>query len=192
VDVRSRDPQGGVERSGALTRLAIVAYPELADADRSWIDSVRSQHDPQATRIGAHFTLVFPAAMALDSIVEHVSAVALRTEPIPFVLRGVLSVADAFASGGHVFLVPDEGRAAIAALHDLLYGGPIRAFLRDDLPFVPHVTVAAASDLARCEELRREVAREMPAIQGTLGAVDVVEIADDGIRTAGRFQLLGK
>ena len=95
-----------------MTRLAIVGYLEVSEADRAWIESVRSRYDPQASRIGAHFTLVFPAALALDTIVDHASMVARRTAAVPFVLRDVVAVPDAFAGGGHVFLVPDEGRAA--------------------------------------------------------------------------------
>jgi len=174
-----------------MTRLAIVGYPEMSPVDGAWIESVRGRHDPQADRLPAHFTLVFPAALALDTIVAHASTVARRAPAIPFVLRDVIAVPDAFAEGGHVFLVPDEGGADITALHGLLYEGPLRAFLRDDLPFVPHVTVGAASDLARCEEIRQEVARSLRAIEGTIRSLDVVEIGDHGIRTATRFDLTG-
>ena len=174
-----------------MTRLAVVGYPQWKEADRSWIESVRARHDPQATRIPAHVTLVFPAAVALDAIVAHVETVARRTEAIPLVLRAVLSVPDALAGGGHVFLVPDEGRAAITALHDRLYEGPLRAFLRADRPFVPHVTVGAAPDLARCEEIRQDVDSALRPIEGTIRSLDVVEITDGSIRPASRFELTG-
>jgi 2'-5' RNA ligase len=174
-----------------VTRHAVVGYPDLPAADRLWIEAVRARHAPQAPRIPAHFTLVFPAALALDTIVEHASAVARRTPAVPFVLRDVTAVPDAFTGGGHVFLVPDEGRAAIAALHDDLYGGPLRAFLREDMTFVPHVTVGASSDRAWCEALRQEVASALRPTFGTIGSLDVLEIGDDDIRTAARFDLTG-
>jgi len=41
-------------------KLAIVAFPSVDEVDRQWIESFRSQHDPQASRLGVHFTLVFP------------------------------------------------------------------------------------------------------------------------------------
>jgi hypothetical protein len=40
--------------------LAIVAYPNIDDSDRQRLESFRALHDPQAARIGVHFTLVFP------------------------------------------------------------------------------------------------------------------------------------
>jgi 2'-5' RNA ligase len=173
-----------------MTRHAIVGYPVLPDADRRWIESVRTQHDPQAGLIAAHFTLVFPAWVALDTIVDHAAAVARRTPPVAFVLREAVAVPDPFGTGGHVFLVPDEGRAAIAALHDRLYEGPLRAFLRDDAPFRPHLTVAAAPDPDRCEEIRREIAPALRATFGTIDGLDVLEIGD-GIRTVAEFDLIG-
>jgi 2'-5' RNA ligase len=175
-----------------MTRHAVVGYPVLQDADRLWIESVRARHDPQAARLPAHVTLVFPAALALDTIVDHAATVARQTPAIPFVLRDVTAVPDVFAEGGHVFLLPDEGRAEIAALHDRLYDGPLRAFLREDLPFVPHITVAASSDRARWEATRQEVASALRPIEGTIGSLDVLEIGDDGIRTAARFDLTGQ
>ena len=42
-------------------KVAVVAYPTLADHDRVWIEYVRQAHDPQAVRIAVHFTLVFPS-----------------------------------------------------------------------------------------------------------------------------------
>jgi hypothetical protein len=42
------------------TRLAIVGYPALDKFDLRWIAELRGAHDPQALRIGPHFTLVFP------------------------------------------------------------------------------------------------------------------------------------
>jgi 2'-5' RNA ligase len=174
-----------------MTRHAVVGYPALPDADRLWIESVRARHDPQATRIPAHFTLVFPAALALDTIVDHAATVARQTAAVAFVLREAIAVPDPFTGGGHVFLVPDEGRAALSALHDRLYEGPLRAFLREDLPFVPHVTIGAAPDLSRCEEIQEEVAATLSATFGTIGSLDVLEIGDDEIRTAARFELTG-
>ena len=44
---------------------AVVAFPLLDADDRQWIESIRAKHDPEAKRIAAHFTLVFPAVLPL-------------------------------------------------------------------------------------------------------------------------------
>ena len=59
--------------------------------------------------------------------------------------------------------MPDEGAAAIKALHDQLYGPVLRAALRGDIPYVSHITVAARSSFEEgrpslCHLLRGGVA----------------------------------
>ncbi len=39
---------------------AVVAYPRLDEGDRRRIESFRARHDPHATLVAAHVTLVFP------------------------------------------------------------------------------------------------------------------------------------
>ena len=92
---------------------AVVAFPLFDADDRQWIESIRAKHDPEAKRIAAHFTLVFPAVLPLRATEAHVARVAQSTEPIKFVLRRAAVVPDARGAGGHVFLLPEEGRDAL-------------------------------------------------------------------------------
>ena len=50
------------EKEGLRPRmaLAVVAFPVLADADGRFVEDLRRKHDPNAARLGAHVTLVFP------------------------------------------------------------------------------------------------------------------------------------
>ena len=102
---------------------AVVAFPQFEADDRQWIESIRARHDPEAKRIPAHFTLVFPAVLPLRATETHVARVAHSTEPIKFVLRRAAVVPDALGAGGHVFLLPEEGRDALGGLHERLYAG---------------------------------------------------------------------
>lgn len=49
-----------------------------------------------------------------------------------------------------MFVVPDEGREPIVRLHHELYAGVLRPHLREDVGYVPHVTIAAG-DVGWCE-----------------------------------------
>ncbi len=87
--------------------LAIVAYPRLEDSDRRWIGAFRSKHDPQASRLGAHFTLVFPFEGAASDLAQEVAGIAASTPPIAFAIRRTEVAADALVQARcHVFLVP--------------------------------------------------------------------------------------
>jgi 2'-5' RNA ligase len=172
-----------------VVNLAFVGYPMLNDSDHGWIESFRARHDPQASRIGAHFTLVFPAELATGPVVAHASAILRCARPISFVVRRAEPVPDPIAGGSHVFLVPDEGRDEIVALHDQLYGGLLRPFLREDVPFVPHITVSGSSEFEECQRLAEELNRTHFAVRGTIEHIDLIEITSRGVRSVVRFAL---
>jgi 2'-5' RNA ligase len=163
--------------------LAVVAYPTLAERDRRWVESVRARHDPQAARVNAHFTCVFPAALPAPVLTEHVSEVLAGFRPIRFVIRRAIAFQDPSAAGSHVFLVLDEGREEMIALHDALYEGPLRIHLRREIPFEPHITVAALDNVEACEGLAHAINGAFPTIRGEVNAVDVVEVGPAVVRT---------
>ena len=166
-----------------MTKLALVAYPLLEEADRQWIESIRGRHDPQASRIAAHFTLVFPVEVAVEPVVEHTSARLLDARSIRFVLRRAEALPDRLGGGCHVFLVPEEGRDEIVALHDRLYEGVLLPYLRDDMPFLPHITVGGCGDLGECERLAEALNGGELTVCGTVSSIDLVEVRNDDVKT---------
>jgi 2'-5' RNA ligase len=169
--------------------IAVVSYPRLDEVDRQWIESIRAAHDPQATRLGVHFTLVFPVEAPAAAVTAEVSAVAQSTGAIAFTINYAEAVRDVFGGGGHVFLVPDEGLEEIATLHDRLYGGLLRPHLRADIPFTPHMTVAANADLTWCESLAQELNRDRRSIRGTLEGIELVHVDTPRVNSIAAFVL---
>ena len=97
--------------------IAVVAYPRLDVADTRAIEAIRTALDPQARRIAAHVTLVFPVDLKAEDVAPHCAAVAASGRPIPFVIRKAMARREPNSAGGRVFYVPDEGAEAIASLH---------------------------------------------------------------------------
>lgn len=155
-------------------RLAIVAYPQVSDDDRRWIEAFRRAHDPEASLIAAHFTLVFPAAVPAGDLMEHARAVLDDFHAFSFVLGRARTVESVGGQGAHVFLVPDQGASRIIDLHDRLYSGFLEPHLRADIPFIPHITVAAHADVHECERLAAILNEQRREIHGEVTAVDVV------------------
>jgi 2'-5' RNA ligase len=168
--------------------LLIVAPLEASRLDLGRIESLRRRHDPHAAMIAAHVTLVFPfetpdadtAAIHLAGIAERQGAIALR-------LSAYLAVRDADARRSHVFLVPDQGRAEIEDLHDALYSGPLAGQLRPDLPFIPHVTMAARDHHDEAEDLARELGQV--GIAARLSRLDLIAFDGAAVMVLGRFAL---
>ena len=168
---------------------AVVAFPLLDADDRQWIESIRAKHDPEAKRIAAHFTLVFPTVMSARATEAHLTRVAHSTEPIRFVLRRAAVVPDALGSAGHVFLLPEDGRDALAGLHDRLYDGALQAHVRRNATFTPHITVAAGTAIEPLHTIAGELNAKGMSIRGSISEIVLVEVTPAAIRHAARFPL---
>ena len=168
---------------------AVVAFPTLDPGDQQWIQSIRARHDPQAGIIGAHFTLVFPTVLSLRLLEGHAARLARTAEPIRFVLRRAGVVANSIGEGGHVFLMPEEGRDQLTQLHDRLYDGPLHVHLRKDLPFTPHITVAARPAIEPLHTLAAEINATNRGIRGYVADIALVEVAPSAVHTIARFPL---
>ena len=145
-----------------MRRLFTIAHPDLAPADAAFIDDFRAQYDAaQRARVAAHFTLVFGStALPEADYIAHVRRRADATAAIDFRCRYAMLGADDESEMAYVFLVPDEGHAALSLLHDLLYTGPLAQLLRLDLPYTPHITIGRSNN-------RHEAKRWCEALNAT-------------------------
>ena len=168
---------------------AIVAFPSLEASERQWIESIRAKHDPQAGRIGVHFSLVFPTVLSRRVIEVQAARVAAATEPVRVVLRRAGVAPDPVGGGGHVFLMPEEGRDQIAQLHDRLYEGALQPHLRKDVPFRPHLTIAARPTIDPLHALAAEINTTTRSIRGFLAEIVLVEVTPEAIQPVAHFQL---
>lgn len=169
---------------------AVVAFPLLDADDRQWIESIRAKHDPEAKRIAAHFTLVFPAVMSARATEAHLSRVTPLTDPIRFMLRRAAVAPDALGSGGHVFLIPEDGRDALTGLHERLCEGVLQNPTRRNAMFTPHITVAAGTSIDPLHTLAGELnAKGGLNIRGSISEIVLIEVMPTAIRHAARFQL---
>ena len=170
-----------------MARVAVVAYPVVDRADLEGIQSVRDQYDPLASRIAPHFTLVFPIDAQVD-VTGEVARVTAHHAPITFVLESAIAMPDVVHGGAHVFLVPGEGRDQIALLHDELYAGALRAHLREDAPFVPHLTIAHG-DARWCEDHAERLSRTLCPVRGVIDALTLVDVTAANVESLARFAL---
>ena len=171
--------------------LAVLAYPDLSEADRIWIEEIRALHDElQKGVVNAHFTLVFPVdGIDVDTLTNHVRRSAAIVAGFPFVLSSTRVVDDAFRDYWHTFLVPGVGYSEIVDLHDRLYRGPLASFARVDIPYIPHVGVGNSKNELVCQELADRLEAEGMAIQGRVEAVEIVSYDGRHVKTIERVPL---
>lgn len=104
------------------------------------MDRFRSEFDPSAAVIAPHITLVFPISakeVSLHELTDHVSQIARATK------RFSAHMCETQLSwDNYLYLTPRVGKIELVNLHAALYGGMLSHYLRHDLTFVPHITLA--------------------------------------------------
>jgi 2'-5' RNA ligase len=166
----------------ALPRFAVAWFPRFEGLDR--VEAFRARHDPMASLIPAHLSLLFPFATALTrlQIETHVKRTVARWPPIPVSFRAVRLHANEF-----VFLMASRGAESILALHDKLYSRSLLPYLRRDLPYEPHITIARNASFPALEAAFED-ARE--AFRGELAGV-IREVTLLSVKRDGRIERLG-
>lgn len=156
-----------------LPRRAIVWFPPLP-ADNK-IDAFRARHDPLATRIGAHVTLVFPFPTNLTStqLASHIKRIVGNWPPLPVSFRDIDSLQDEFC----IQVVRDKSEA-VTALHDKLYSGILKPHLRVEMEYRPHIMLgrvtgnpASAAYAAMHEAAIKDLHKEWRAVMKELAVV---------------------
>lgn len=172
-------------------QLYTVAFPELSPEAASFVERVRSEHGgDQPSYLAAHFTLVFGSGLlGEDEYARHVAAVAATQSPIEFTCRCATLGVDGERGKAHVFLVPDEGFAAITRLHDALYSGPLAAAERLDLPYIPHMTVGTMDDSRRAKKVCLQINEAGVCVPGRLTALVVGALGPQGFEVRSRHAL---
>lgn len=180
---------GGRSYPTLVQALAVICPLDITVDDRAWIEDVRARHDPQHDLVEAHFTLVFPmTGVDLTTLSRHVDRIARRARTVDFRLTRARAVRDSLAPRSHVFLIPEEGDEEIRGLHSALYRGELASSLRADIPYQPHVTVAAFESQSAAEALADELGEFQ--VEGRLRTMALMSVAGGIVRREALFPLL--
>ena len=173
-----------------MRKFFTLAYPKLSEKDATFVEDFRRRHDGHHELARAHFTLVFGRSNVDErAYLEHVREVARLSRPTPFVCRYAMLGADDEAERAHVFLVPDEGYSGISRLHDALYRQEMAAFLRLDIPYVPHITLGSSADRAAMKTCCDELNEATLSIHGSVEALTVAALESGSLVDVASFPL---
>ena len=149
--------------------LYVIAEPDMSEADRDWIQSIRVRHDPQFSQIGPHFTFVFGVEGSLATALKtraREAAALVRSFAVD--LQSVRVFSDA-PQDHYLFLVPDLGSRELTALHQALRLAPA-----NDPPFMPHMTIGRVADAATANALAAEVNNMKRVVRGRVTALKII------------------
>jgi len=113
----------------------LVHYP---DVDRALIDRIRREYDPTVDLIEPHLTVMFlvPDTVGEQELTVHIESVLEHWEPFPIRLHGFRKSSDHW-----LLLVLEDGNASVVKLFSDIYTGILAKFRRDDIEFIPHVSL---------------------------------------------------
>lgn len=170
--------------------LYTVAYLQIATQDMLWLQLFREKHDLRYAVVDPHFTLVYGIRGLSQTVyLRHVAGVARLSRQIHFTCRYAMVGAGDADDTAYVFLVPDEGNAAIALLHDQLYRGPFEPFLRLDLPYIPHISIGSTQDFALAKTLCDELNGRPIHLAGRISALTAGVLRDGRFDSCGTYGL---
>ncbi len=179
--------------SGALVMrtLYTLAYPTLPEADLGFLQRFRREHDvPYRDVVAPHFTLVFGCSEVAEAeYSKHVAAVAEAASSVRFSCRYAMLGADHQDDTAYVFLVPDEGYSQLSLLHDRLYTGALAAYLRLDVPFIPHITIGTLAERREAKRLCVALNERGIGIHGSVEALTVGALENGKVKNLASFRL---
>jgi 2'-5' RNA ligase len=155
-----------------MSSLEVVAAPVFEKHDLDWLTRRRQA---RAQSLGPpHLTLVFPGStLTPHDFAAEIKARAAGVKRIRFHLRCALVVPDRQVQAFHVFLVPEEGFAAIVRLYDRLHEGRLAPCLQPEMSYLPHITIASTHDFAEARAIAAKLNAGEISIAGRIETLDV-------------------
>lgn len=171
-----------------MESLEVITHPHFEKSDEAWLTDIRSRR--AGNRGPPYFTLVFSGAdLEPRAFIEQIRANAADIPRIRFRLRSALVAPEPTVGRYHVFLIPDEGFAAILQLHDALHAGPIESALRRDVPYLPHITVATCATDAEARRIAAGLNNGDLDISGQIETLEVELRTGDVLRRIAELPL---
>ncbi|MDM5188951.1 2'-5' RNA ligase family protein [Bacillus sp. DX4.1] len=115
----------------------------LAGDQVNEIEEIRKRHDPLFGLISPHITLVFPfeGTFSNGELKQHIIESVDGLKPISITIAENVTNEEEC-----LYLLVEKGKEKIEELHDRLYRGFLADYLRENIPYIPHVTVGRNAD----------------------------------------------
>lgn len=116
-------------------------YPNYKD---SKVEDFRKKYDKNHKDWKSHITLIFPVPdneIDEKELINHIQKVLKKFKSFEVHIKGLIKSWDHW-----LFIILKEGNDEVLKLHDELYNGPLKKFLRKDIEFIPHIAIGHFSN----------------------------------------------
>jgi len=117
----------------------LVHYPKII---HKGFQSFRQTYEPYYALIPAHVTFIHPVPeiVGRKKLEEHIEKVLSDWQPFKVHFYTIEKTWDHW-----LYIGAEEGHSSVVGLHDNLYEGMLGPYLREDLPFYPHIALGLFS-----------------------------------------------
>ena len=111
----------------------LVYYPQIK---HKGFQSFRSKYDPYSELLPEHVTFIHPVPEIIGraNLEQHIEKILSSWKPFKVHFCTLEKTWDHW-----LYMGAREGKNLVIELHDKLYEGILRPYLREDLPFFPHI-----------------------------------------------------
>lgn len=183
--------KAGIENMNQMEPVLMlaVAIPELTETSMLQIENHRRQYDRQFHIVKPHFTLVFPLPEDSGVFAEELRLQLKGASAIPFDVQHASLHEDPRDNTFRAFLVPRQGFRRIVKLHDQLYSGKLSPHLRQDMPYVPHLTIGIDDNRESCQKMISEWNAAAYAMQGIISTVEILTLEGEKATSIEKIKL---
>ncbi len=163
------------EKVGDIKMRTILLF--LNDMSINEIEDIRKQHDPLFGLIPPHITIVFPfeSSTSNDELKLHILKLSKEIQEIEIEFANQIT-----SEGEYLFLRVEKGQKQIEELHDMLYTGALLQFLKEDISYIPHVTVGRKESTELAAEVAKEIKSFPEKLQCVIDRISVERIGENG------------
>jgi hypothetical protein len=160
--------------------LLVVAFPELSDKDRLWIENFREKYDKLFYKIiEPHFTLVFPTfKISVPEFTNEIRNLSRRIKRFEFILKSAMMNNDLLSDYYHIFLIPDKGNSNIVKAHDILYSGILKKTRKTEIDFVSHLGIGNTKNPEECIKIVENINNSDISIKGYIKELTIISYGD--------------
>ena len=169
----------------------VVAYPNLSQKDFDWIQEYRRKNDERFfSVVEPHITLVFSVHdMEREAFIQEIRKQVSEVKSMDFEMKVATVNQDDSGEYYHEFLVPDRGYSDMVKLHDRLYSGALKGYLRLDIDFIPHIGIGNSDDAAVSKKRVDTLNARNFEIKGAVKMLDILEYSGGTVKTIERIEL---
>lgn len=172
-------------------KLFVLAYPLFKSTDHNKIEQFRQQYDMQYEIVKPHFTIVFAIeTFTQKEFIEEIIENSNAFKKINVSIKEATIHRDSTVNHFSVFLQAIEGNNQLKKLHDQLYSKKLSANLRNDIEYIPHITIGNFKNAIECELIVKEWNKTESAMHGVISHLAIVEFVDNAVLTIHEIELI--